>query len=1019
MAGLKKNPTNDKTYWRSLNELAETPGFREFVKNEFPNNAFAMLQGPSRRKFLQLMGASFAFAGLSGCRWPKETIVPYSKRPEHRTPGVPQQYTTVLDQGGVANGLLITSYDGRPIKVEGNPDHPMGTGAADAYTQAAILELYDPDRLKTPLLLEQATEKPVAEKSPVHLEKTWDDFAATLQEIKTLLSEAQGEGFYLLTELASSPSVEALRTQLATSSPKAKWLTYEPLNCDAERQATIAAFGAPHRIQYNLKNASVVVSLDCDFFATHPQSLQLTRDFMDGRSMPEQGMNRLYVAESRYSITGSMADHRLALRSQEIEQLVLHLAAAIAGKAGAALPESYVVVRNALQPFEKPDRHAEWIEALAQDLVDHIGKGAVLAGPGQSVRVHALVLWINEILGNLAQTVNYIPIPPDSLAAQPSVQSIRTLVQDAKEKKIKTLLILGGDPLYTAPADLDLATALAGVSIIHLTPYKNHTSLRSQWVLPRSHFLEAWGDGVAYDGTVSIAQPLIAPLYESRSALELLSMLLDETPRTGYAIVRRDATEADWKKWLYQGFIEAAPVKPVLPPVKPGVIATLVRERENSPIPFSKDRLEVTFQPDAKLYDGRYGNNAWLQELPDPQTKITWDNAALISPQTAAELKIQTGDLIEIRDAQGKALEIVAYVQPGQADYSIALTLGYGQVLPHLSVGNQVGFNTYRLRTSSESSIRTNLTIQPLGKTYPLACTQDHHAIDEVGLAAQRQRLGQIVQEKTLDEYLHPHDDHHGHPPVTLWKEHEYNGHKWGMAIDLNRCNGCNACVVACQAENNIPVVGKQDVMNGREMHWIRIDRYYKGKPEDPTIVHQPMNCSHCENAPCEQVCPVAATVHSSEGLNTMVYNRCVGTRYCSNNCPFKVRRFNFFNYHKNLSETEKMLHNPEVTVRSRGVMEKCTYCVQRIETAKIQAKNEGRSIQDGEVVPACAQTCPTKAITFGDLNDPNSQVAKAHQNHRAYFLLNELNLKARTAYMARIRNLNPRLEKHESGQHA
>jgi MoCo/4Fe-4S cofactor protein with predicted Tat translocation signal len=1004
-----KMKTNQKKYWRSLHELANTAEFQDFITREFPKGAMENLQGSSRRKFLQIMGASFALAGLTSCRWPKEKIVPYASRPEHRTPGIPQYYATAMEINGVGKPLVVTSYDGRPIKVEGNAKHPDCPGGSDVYAQASILELYDPDRLKT--VLQRTMDEQTGEM--IQAERSWDDFNAVMVAWKKEIQQSQGEGFCILGE--SSTSSLSLRKKLKTLYPRALWLTYEPIHNDHEKKAFQQIYGQPYQIHHNLKQANLIVAMDCDFLGTHPHSQQLAHDFIEGRKDPAHGMNRLYVFESRYSTTGSMADHRFAVPSSSIEAILFDLLSALLLALSPKLPQKYEQLRALFSAHTQN----KVVQTLAGDLIKNVGKSAILVGANQPPASHIIAGLINEILENTQRDSEQHDCPVYFTQSQNdegfSIDSIRQFVDGVKNGTITRALLLGGNPVYTAPADIEITEALKNLECAHLTLHANETSALCQWVLPRSHYLESW-DRIDFEHGVTIAQPLIDPLYDSRSSLELWLRFIEETPPSAYEYLKQATAPEQWRSVLHTGYLAADQERhKQFPTINLEAVLKTVSRQDQAVM----SGIEVTFYPDPSVYDGRYINNAWLQELPDPQTKITWGNAALVSPGDAEKLAIGHGDILEVSDTDNPArkLEIPVYVQPGQASNSIAISLGYGQNCPDFTVGHDVGCNAYGLRLSNATYIKTQVTVRKTGKKTELACTQDHHAIDRVGREGQQERLGEIVREVDLHALLsHPDSALHTskHKAHPLWQEHEYIGYKWGMAIDLNRCIGCNTCVIACQAENNIPVVGQEEVINGREMHWMRVDRYYKGTPENPEIVHQPMACHHCENAPCEQVCPVAATVHSEEGLNAMVYNRCVGTRYCSNNCPLKVRRFNFFNYWKELPDMRKMQFNPEVTVRSRGVMEKCTFCVQRIEVAKIKAKNERRTLQDSEVIPACAQACPTQAIVFGDLNDPGSQVAIRQSDPRSYSLLEEIYLKSRTGYLAKVRNPNPALKNND-----
>ena len=824
-----------------------------------------------------------------------------------------------------------------------------------------------------------------------------------------------------------------MRKRLKAKWPEAQWREYEPVSRDNERIGTRAVSGVPLRPQYAPDRAKVILSLDADLLGSHPAALHFARGYALGRR-PEAGeMNRLNVCECAHTITGAMADHRLALRAGRIQAFGLALAYETLSQPDLNLPQDYRSLLEDLRKIHEGESEKQWLKALTKDLLQNRGRGIVAVGYSQPPLLHAIAYILNDALGNISEPEKSpVSYTVDHDSDRPThLESIRSLAGDMQAGKVNTLVILGGNPVYDAPADLEFESHLASVPTrIHLTLHPNETSARCGWNVPQAHFLESWGDARSYDGTCSAIQPLIEPLYDGFSAVEFLALLMNEDIRKGYDIVRRMVQtrfapgdfERFWQTLLHDGTV-SAPVSRLFSSPRPNLhiadILKAIQEINPSAVHDSKT-LEIVFRPDAKVYDGRFANNAWLQELPDFMTKLTWDNAALVGPTTAKALGIETQDVIEIQ-FQNRKLEIAAYVLLGLPPASVVLSLGYGRTVVG-NVGHRVGFNTYVLRTTEVMDFADGATVQRAGRVYALACTQEHHTIQSLGYETEQKRIPVLIRETNWKDYrkepaAEPAHEHHP-PLVSLWNEPEYNGNKWGMAIDLNSCIGCNACVTARQAENNIPVVGKDEVARGREMHWLRIDRYFRGAPENPETVQQPVACVHCENAPCEQVCPVGATVHDHEGLNVMVYNRCVGTRYCSNNCPFKVRRFNFFNNHKHLSEVEKMVYNPDVTIRSRGVMEKCTYCIQRIERAKIQARNDRRPIADGEIIPACAQTCPTQAITFGDVNDLGSAVFRKQSDSRAYRLLEEMNLKPRTAYLARLRNPNPELADSTDGTH-
>jgi molybdopterin-containing oxidoreductase family iron-sulfur binding subunit len=994
-------------YWRSMDELAQTPEFREAVKREFPNDEWDRLPPATRRQFLKVMGASVAFAGLTSCRWPKEEIVPFAHRPEGRTPGIPEQYATSVEIGESSIGLLVTSVDGRPIKNEGNPLHPDSLGALPATLQSDILSLYDPDRSRR-LVLRQGGQDYV---------KTWEDFQTWVGEKLS----GTGAGVAVLAEPSSSPTVARLRERMLQGLPDAAWFEYEPISRDAERAGTAIAYGRPLRAHIHLEQARVIACFDADPFFNHPAAIPLARAFAEGRRPSEDGISRLWVAEPGYTITGGRADHRAAVAGSQIPNLLASLARELVANHQLELPEQTM---NFEASFGSATAGSDdFVPGLAADLMAHRGSGVIVVGPGQAPEVHALAAVLNEGLGAVGSVLTYTEAPD---AARPThQQAIADLVSRMSSGEVETLLILGGNPVYDAPADLGFSEAMTRVAnAVHLSLYDDETSKLCGWQLPRAHALESWGDGRAWDGTLTLQQPLIEPLYGGRSTIEVLAALVGQSAPSGYDEVRATLAtffdggdfETAWKTALHDGLVKdtSSPAASVeLDGSGLAAAGTALAALVAAAAP-TVERPELVLAADRRVYDGRWSNNAWQQELPDAITKATWDNVVEVAPRTARELGLSEGDVVTITVA-GTSVDLPVCVIPGQAPGTLSTSLGYGRTAAG-TVGNGVGADTYRLRTTAAPWVIPEVGLAKTGRRIALATTQDHFAIDTIGFGARNSRISTLIREVSLDRYLADpdvirHMDHHP-PLVSLWKDKEYPGEQWGMAIDLNACNGCNACVVACQAENNIPVVGREQVINQREMHWIRVDRYFKTEPgvgpsdvEDAEMVFQPMTCIQCENAPCEQVCPVAATQHTEDGINAMVYNRCIGTRYCSNNCPVKVRRFNFFNYHKDLTDVEQLQFNPEVTVRSRGVMEKCTYCVQRIQAVRIGARNENRPIADGEIVPACAQTCPTNAITFGDLNDPSSEVSRLREDKRAYATLVELNIRPRTQYLARLSN--------------
>jgi len=973
--------TSGAAYWRSLEELANTDAFQEYLHREFPEAASEFTDPVGRRQFLKLMGASLALAGVSACtKQPAEVIVPYVRAPEDIVPGRPLFFATAVTLGGYATGVLVESHEGRPTKVEGNPEHPASLGATDLFAQAQILALYDPDRSQT---LKQQGDI-----------RTWSAFLGALRGVVEAKRAGRGDGLRILTGTVTSPTLARQMAEFLAAFPAARWHQYEAAGRDSVRAGAQLAFGAVVDTRYAFDKARVVVSLDADFLGTMPGAVRYIRDFAAARRVRGEsgGMARLYAVESAPGSTGAKADHRAALRPAEVETFARALAAAL-GVPGAA--------RSSV-----PVAGQKMLEAAAQDLLASQGASIVVPGDEQPPAVHAVCHAINGFLGNTGVTV----LHTDPVASAPlsQLQSLRELVDDIDGGKVDALLVLGGNPVYDAPSDFRFGEALKKVAFTaRLGLYEDETSAACQWHIPEAHALEAWSDARAWDGTASIVQPLIAPLYGGRSAHDLLIGLSQAPGRSAHDVVRETWTRAAaaagaldaeqyWRTALHDGVVKgsAFPLKTV---AAGNVFAAI-----GPPSPGAAG-LELVLRPDPTIGDGRFANLGWLQELPKPFTKLTWDNTVQLSPATAHRLGIRNEDVLEVA-AGGRTVTGPAWIVPGQADDTVAVHLGYGRTRSG-RVGDGVGFDAYRLRTSAGMWAAAGATVKATGRRARLASTQLHHDMD--GRA--------IIRAGTLDQYRrHPHFVHEmeHEPPktLTLYPAHAYEGYAWGMAIDLNACVGCNACVVACQSENNIPVVGREQVAKGREMHWLRVDTYYKGPAEAPEAYHQPVMCQHCENAPCEVVCPVAATVHSDEGLNDMVYNRCVGTRYCSNNCPYKVRRFNFLLYQDWETPSLKMARNPDVTVRSRGVMEKCTYCVQRITRAKIASEKEDRLVADGEIVTACQQVCPAEAIVFGDINDPASRVSKLRAEALNYSLLGELNTRPRTTYLAALKNLNPAL---------
>jgi MoCo/4Fe-4S cofactor protein with predicted Tat translocation signal len=1076
-------PTTGKRYWRSLGEFANTAGFREWLEREFPAGASELGSGEwSRRDFLKLMGASMALAGvgLTSCRRPELHMVPFTKSVEWTIPGKFLYYATAMPRRGGAIPLIATTVDGRPIKLEGNPLHPASSGATDVFAQASIIDLYDPTRSRR----------------FVNKGKTSDrlTFEKYLADLTNNAKGDGGAGLAFLVEELQSPTRERLRGELERMFPAVRWCVYDAGLTEDQQSATQAAFGPNARLIPRLDRADVILSLDSDFLDCGEGDLAAVRGFTSRRRISEakETMNRLYVVENRFTLTGSMADHRLRCPASQIATVAYALAREIGSATGDPGLNSLL---STVSPAVAEALDEEWIAEAATDLVSKPGASLVLVGAQQPAAVQLLGYAMNAALKNVGATLGLRDQPRN-----PRTISLLQLADEIAHDRVKQLFILGGDPVFNAfralvrdagtnePLDwLDLQKKVPDV--VRLGYYEDATSAASTWHVPLAHYLESWGDALASDGSYLSIQPMILPLFGGSSEIELLNTLLGGPKLEGPELIQetfrgtappRDFTTA-WTKFVHDGFAAHVPVRDRGAVAIAGGAAAAVQQSWTSAGAPAPQSPEIVFVRDYSMDDGRYINNGWLQELPDPITKLTWDNAALMSPATARHLGVIDGDLVRItivdvaRDQHNapikRELEIATLVSPGHADNSITIPIGYGRRMPgfdalpyaggavieHPEIEEQRGFNAYFLRTATNPHFVAaggkgieSVQVTKVGRTYPLSITQEHFSIEGRGL----------VREATLEGYRAnnefatkiPGEEELPHPPPSLYTHPPLDApQQWGMSIDLNVCTGCSACVIACQSENNIPVVGKLQVAHGRWMHWLRIDRYYASRkpynqdrgdwPENPEVVHQPMPCQHCENAPCETVCPVNATIHSEDGLNVMAYNRCVGIRFCSNNCPYKVRRFNFFDYNqrpvgkkkiagqlatwyeylapfteKGAPDIVKMQKNPNVTVRMRGVMEKCTFCVQRIEEAKIAAHvRAGASGGDLRIprdsfTTACAQACPTEAIVFGDIKDPESRVSKLKQQDRNYGILTYLNTRPRTTYLARIRNPNPNM---------
>lgn len=969
-------------YWRTLDELAQTPEFEEMLHREFPRHASEWSDKASRRDFFKIMGASMALAGLSACvKLPLQPIVPYVRQPEEIIPGKPLFFASSMPFNAYSVPVLVESHEGRPTKIEGNPQHPATLGGTDVFSQASVLTMYDPDRSQSVIYLGDP--------------RAWGAYVNTIRGPIQQQRQKGGAGLRFLIGTSSSPTLLAQIKDIQALYPQAKFYTWDSVNRDTAYAGAQLAFGQPVETQYNFEKAKVVLSLDGDFLSSgFPGFHRYARSFST-RRRPElkEEMLRFYAVESTPTNTSGKADHRLRLKASEVE----NFARAVAGMLGVGGASGSL--SGEAQKFAK---------AVAKDIQANRGRAVVVVGDNQPAEVHAIAHAINGAIGAAGQTVSYTDAL-DTMASTSKIDQLKSLVAEMNAGKVEFLFISGANPLYDAPSDIDFLAAMDKVALrVHHGLYQDETAKYCHWHLNGTHFLEEWGDVRAFDGTVSLIQPLIAPLYDGHSQYELLSMFMGDQLLGGFEVVQsywkaqqKTGFDGWWRKTLHDGFAENTAFAP--------------RAMSAKGVPPAKQQptggFELMFRRDPAIFDGRFANNGWLQEMPKPVTQVCWDNPVLISVATANKLKLETEDIVEI-EANGQKVRGAVWLTPGHPDDSATVFLGYGRERCG-RVGSGVGFNANKIRTSSAPWIAGGSLKALGGDKYGFASPQ----------GSQSMHGRNLVRAVTLEDFINePHAiQEMGEAPaagLTLYQPHEYKEQKWGMVIDMNSCIGCKTCTVACQSENNIPVVGKLEVKRGRHMNWLRVDNYHEGTAENPKTYYQPVPCMQCENAPCEVVCPVGATVHSAEGLNDMVYNRCVGTRYCSNNCPYKVRRFNFLLYADYETPQMKFVNNPDVTVRSRGVMEKCTYCVQRITHGRIAAEEQNRKIADGEILTACQQACPADAIVFGDMNDPNSRVSKLKAGLRNYGLLDELNTRPRTSYLGAVRNPNPELEGENTQQH-
>ena len=1097
-----KQEDGSKVFWKSLADKNDPASAQKRAESEFPlgleeaKNLVQLGKGKKktddvgdnaslgRRGFMMFGAASVALAAEGCARRPVEKIFPYTKAPEHVLPGVSSFYATVRAHRGESLGLLVESHEGRPTKAEGNPEHPASNGATDLFAQAGIYDLYDPDRITTPMKGTRG-----GGGFTTHTPAQWPELDAALSDIVRSSTSDRGARLRVLMQPTNSPTMMRLRDAFTARYGAAKIHTWSPVHETNAREGSRLAFGQVFNTLPMYAQAKVILSLDSDFLGTEPGVVRASREFANGRRMAQgatDGMSRLYVVEPTFTITGMNADHRLRIAGQDVERYALALAKTLAEKYAVDLGP----IADQAKKADVAGISAKWLEVVAKELTGARAKGIIVVGARQPARVHALVHALNGALGNVGHTITYYPAA-DPFEQDP-VASLKELVADIDKGSVGSLVILGGNPAYDAPSDLKFAEKLKSVmNSIHVTSLMNETSELSAWAVPRAEELEAWGDQRSLDGTIAIQQPLIAPLYLGRSDIEIVARITGDANPVGYALVQTTTKGSlgnpgnmtrQWNNALKIGKLGSAGARAqgFLDPKKTEIASALSQSKMGKAL--AQDNLEVTFAPCPKIFDGRFANNPLLLELPDPVNKITWDNVGAISQATATALGLENSQIVRLSRDGASPIDIAVWITPGQADNSIGLVLGWGRKKAG-RYGDRRGFDVSPLRTTDAlwiasgvkasklsdgeldgvkermrsvgmsagdspiaGRVRPSDPLEATSHVYKISQTQEHDTMEGRPVAIdttleqyrKNPNFPQYKDETRKDRDLDGKEiavrtsgspDPNIQPLWGDWKEEGYRkNHRWGMGIDLTSCTGCNACVIACQIENNVPAVGKEQIWRGREMYWLRIDRYFVGlDPNDPQVVFQPVACVQCEDAPCENVCPVNATEHSPEGLNDMAYNRCIGTRYCANNCPYKVRRFNFLNYHtsggtyEDMPESEKMHYNPNVTVRMRGVMEKCTYCVQRIQEAKIASKRTSKPIKDkpgdtpGDVIvlqSACQQACASDCIVFGDLNDPDSEVAKWRVKDRAYRLLAELGTHPRTTYLGKIRNLNPDMEK-------
>lgn len=998
-------------YWKSLDERAATPAYAASLAREFPeSHQDTPPTGLERREFLKLMGASLLMASAGCMRKPVEQIIPYVNQPEEVIPGVANWYASSCGGCAARCGVLVKTREGRPIKLEGNADHPMNRGGLCARGQASLLDLYDPDRLREPMRASRGG-------AAVLLPATWDEADQNIRDRFAAIIRDGGK-VAVLTGAQVGPSTQALVRDFVAKFAGGQHVQHEAVVPEEVAAAQLASFGTRLVPRYRFDRATLVVSFGADFLGTWLSPVEFAKGFAAARRVEEGRMARFVTFEAAVSVTGTNADTHIPVRPGDELPIALALAHEIIVRRGVSGYATDADVVQALAPHDvatvarRTGVSVELLRTVAQELIDAQETGLVVGGPVKgenAAAVHVVVNLLNAALKNDGVTVDWSVAP--SRQADSHFADLQQLIADMRAGQIAALVIHDADPVFTLPADLQFADALQKVPFV-VTVANRHTAtgVLSDWVIPGTQYLEQWDDAQPQGQLFTVAQPAVRPLHDTRAFQDSLlrwagmdgtwhEFLKKYWAQQIYPQAESQSFESFWNGVLQLGFVDFSRGDRQSPNRLGESRHFQAKALQDLVVPKQEEGLRLVLYPSVAQLDGRFANNGWLQELPDPVTKISWDNYLSVAPATAKRLGVAAGDVVKV--AMGAvAVELPVHVQPKMHESAVAVAVGYGQT--HVGqVGNGVGVNVYPLQALGAGLAWSGQAVQviKLARTYKLALMQDH----------QNMAGRPIIRETTFTAYqdnpASGNEREHEQALPTMWSEHEFPGYKWGMSVDLNACTGCNACMIACQSENNIPIVGRDQVIRGRDMHWIRVDRYYSGEEDTPEVAYQPMLCQHCDNAPCETVCPTLATYKSKEGLNMQAYNRCVGTRYCANNCPYKVRRFNYFDYSKQFVEPMNLVLNPDITTRTKGVMEKCTFCVQRIQEVKGRAKDEQRTVRDGEIKTACQQSCPADAIVFGNVNDLESRASKMRQLPRGYHVLEELNVRPQVTYLLKVRN--------------